>query len=113
MDAREGSGTVRVTAAQALIRFLSAQYVERDGAEARRRVGERLLRTGVQVLRSDLAAGADRAGGTRGDARARQPGGDRRGHIGLSAGRTDGGVRLPRGVLRAPGVARSAPASRR
>jgi 3D-(3,5/4)-trihydroxycyclohexane-1,2-dione acylhydrolase (decyclizing) len=32
---REGSGTVRVTAAQALIRFLSAQYVERDGAEHR------------------------------------------------------------------------------
>jgi 3D-(3,5/4)-trihydroxycyclohexane-1,2-dione acylhydrolase (decyclizing) len=29
------SGTVRLTAAQALIRFLSAQYVERDGVEQR------------------------------------------------------------------------------
>src|SRR5712692_4026964 len=35
MGARGGSGTVRLTAAQALIRFLSAQYVERDGVEHR------------------------------------------------------------------------------
>jgi 3D-(3,5/4)-trihydroxycyclohexane-1,2-dione acylhydrolase (decyclizing) len=45
--------TVRLTAAQALVRFLAAQYVERDGIE-------RLIRAGsVEELRAGLAAARD------------------------------------------------------
>ena len=64
-----------------------------ETAVGRRRLGERLLPAGVALLRPDLAAGADRAGGAAGDARARQPGRDRRGHARVPAGRAGRGVR--------------------
>ena len=63
------------------------------GAARRHDVGERLLPPGVALLRPHHAAGADRAVGARGDARAHRPGRDRRGHAGAARGRPDRGAR--------------------
>ena len=72
-DPGRGLGVVRLTAAQALVRFLAAQYVERDGVEHRffagcfgifghgnvAGIGEALLR---EPRAADLLPGAQRAG---------------------------------------------------
>ena len=78
------------------------------GAVCRRRLGQRLLPAGIALLRPDLAARAGDPGGARGDARAHEPGRDRRRHARVSAGRAGRGVRLSGGVLRGAGLARSA-----
>ena len=53
-----------------------------------------------------VASRADNAGRPRRDARAHEPGRDRRRDAGASAGRAGGSLRLPGGVLREAGVAR-------
>ena len=66
----------------------------------RRPQRERLLPTRVQVLGSHPAAGAARAGGTRGDARAHEPGRDRGGDARPAGGRADGSLRISARVPR-------------
>ncbi len=79
----------------------------RSGAAAgrgvRRRHGQRqrLLPSGVALFRPDHAARADRAGAEPGDGRADRSGRMRTGDARLLPGRSDGGLRLPRDVLRA------------
>ena len=64
-------------------------------------LGQRLLQAGQPLLGPHQPPRAAPDGAARGDARADQPGRDRRGDAGAAAGRADRGVRLPGGALRA------------
>ena len=64
------------------------------------------LPAGLPLLRSDRAARAARPGRAVRDAGPRQPGRDGRGHARVPPGRPGGGLRLPRRVPRAEGLAR-------
>src|SRR5207244_4428376 len=70
------------------------------GALAGRRVGERLLPTGLSVLGSDLPPRATDAVGAAGDARPDESRGDGSGHARASPGRAGGGVRVSGWLLR-------------
>ena len=77
------------------------------------RLGQRRVPAGVAVLGPHRASRAARVLRARGDARAHQPGGHRRGDAGAAAGRSGGGVRLPGRVPGAARVARAAAGARR
>ena len=82
------------------------------GAVRRGRDRQRLVPSGISLLRPDLARRAAAVGAAPGDARAHRPCGDRGRHPGAAAGRAGRGTRLARRAVRRAHLARGPAAGR-